>query len=164
MIPMYHKLAVLSLLALVVSVSLLGTLSFQSSSYQVQSAANKSPSAFRIELFRNLALTHRIRNGRAVEGSTVYVDVVLLDARGNPVNYTGTGLLQLTLALSAGTISATNVYISSGHSDTEGSFGGILWTLPSHAGLKVDINSTASINGKVIYGSASLITVRHRYI
>ena len=168
---------VLSLLVLFVSTSFLGNSSFQSSSYRRQSEAQlnlsvgganmthitkKSPLAFKIEFFTDAALTHRIRNGRAVEGSTLYLDIILINAHRNPVNYSGSPQLQVTLSISAGALSATNVWISPGHSDTESSFGGIIWLLPSSAGLRISINCSAIYDGRIIFGEASLTTVRHR--
>jgi hypothetical protein len=175
---MHRKVVVLILLVLFVSIGFLESPSLQSSAYHSRteapvhlsveggnlatSIADKSPLAFKIEFFTDPGLTHQIRNGRAIEGSTLYLDVVLVDSHRKPVDFSGSGLLLVTLSISAGAISATNVYITPGHSDTQSSFGGILWVLPSTAGLRISIDSSASYNGKLIFGAASLTTIGHR--
>jgi len=158
-----RKIALSSLAALVV-VGILGglffqTVAFQSTNVSGTSSTSKIPTAFKIEFFTNVAMTNRIRNGRAVEGSAVYVNLILVDAQGNPVRYRGSGLLEVTVSVSHGLLSATNVYISPGYSSTGKSFGPIQWVLPSSAGLRISINSSASFDGHLIFGKASLSTV-----
>ena len=149
-------------LFLFIGISLLASSSAASFSFAARSTSTSSstPTAFRVELFSNSALTHRIRHGHAPAGSTLYVDVVLINAQGNPIDYSGSGLLLVVLSATSGSLSATDVYIVPGHSDTASSFGGILWALPSSVGLKTCLSSTASIGGAAISGKACLITTK----
>jgi len=83
----------------------------------------------------------------AVPGSALYVDATLSDAYGNPITLaSNANTIQVNLASSAGTLSATSVYITATHSDTGKSFGAVVWTLPSTTG-SVTISATAVVNG-----------------
>ena len=70
---------------------------------------------------------------KAVNGTTLYLDVSLADKYGNPTTDTFSYQIQITLA-GPGKFSATNVYIKSGGTDTAASFGPILWTAPNAFG------------------------------
>lgn len=158
-----RKFLVLSLLSLL-TVGVLGGLLSASSAFQSQGSIanptlNEGPLHFRIEFFTNVAMTHRIGNGRAVEGSAVYLNIFLVNAKGEPVHFPGSDFLQITIQISSGTISATNVYIGSGSSNTGKSFGPIQWFLSASTGIKVIVNSTADYDSYQIFGRGVLHTV-----
>ncbi|MDE1858423.1 MAG: hypothetical protein KGI26_05105 [Thaumarchaeota archaeon] len=96
--------------------------------------------SLRLKTFFNSALT--LPTTHAVNGSQLYVDITLADKYGNPT--TNSFNYQIQIALSgSGSFSATNVYISSGCSDTAGvtsvcasAFGPILWTAPNTFGAQ----------------------------
>ena len=70
---------------------------------------------------------------KAINGSTLYVDVSLADRYGNPTTDTFNYQIQIQLS-GPGKFSATNVYIKSASKDTAASFGPILWTAPNAFG------------------------------
>ena len=96
--------------------------------------------SLRLKTFFDSALT--LPATHAVNGSQLYVDITLADKYGNPT--LNTFAYQIQIALSGpGSFSATNVYISSGCSDTAGvtsacasAFGPILWTAPNTFGAQ----------------------------
>jgi hypothetical protein len=65
------------------------------------------------------------------------------------------------LAASVGALSATQVYIQAHQLSTNatGSFGAILWTLPTTIGTVATITASANVNGKAVQGTGSLTTV-----
>jgi hypothetical protein len=90
-----------------------------------------------------------------VLASTVYIDVNLVDAYNNTATNTGQGQIQITLAASGGALSATNVYIPSGESDTLSGFGVIAWTVPNSPGT-LTLTATATVNGNPVKATAKL--------
>jgi len=111
-------------------------------------------SLFTVYLFNYFYKTHEAATS-TVFGATVTVDVQLVDAYGNNAVNSGVNQIQVTLAPTGGVLSATNVYIPSGGSDTNSSFGPIDWTVPSTAG-SLTIKATGVINGVPETGSATL--------
>ena len=87
---------------------------------------------------------------KAATGSTLYVDVTISDAYGNAATNTAKTQIQISLVASCGSgcpLSATNVYIASGGSDTNSSFGPITWTVPSTIGANVSLTASGVLNG-----------------
>ena len=93
-----------------------------------------------------------------VAGLTLYVDVSLSDGFGNTVTNTSPNQIQITLTPSAGVMSATNVYITSGASDTKGSFGPIAWTLPS-SGTSLNLKASGVVGGVLVSNTATMTVV-----
>jgi len=96
-----------------------------------------------------------------VAGLIVYPDGTLADKYGNVVVNTQPYQAQILLTPSAGTLSATTVYIKSGGSDTYSSFGAIAYYTPSSASVGTVLTLTASGNvaGNNVQGSASLTVI-----
>jgi hypothetical protein len=92
-----------------------------------------SAAALVLKTYFDPALAHSTT--KAVNGTTLYVDVSLADKYGNPTTNTFTYQIQIQLS-GPGTFSATNVYIQSGKTDTSNSFGPILWTAPNTFGAQ----------------------------
>ena len=94
------------------------------------------PAKMIITTYFDAALTEQTTHAVNTAGTQLYVNIGLADQYGNPT--TNTLGYQLQIALSGpGAFSATNVYIKSGATDTEGSFGPILWTTPTTLGAAV---------------------------
>jgi hypothetical protein len=94
---------------------------------------------------------------KTVSGQTDYLNVVLADYWGNPAT-NGAGQIQITLAISpssAGTLSASQVYIQNGVVDTKHSFGTITFVVNSGVTGSVTITAT----GSLYKGSATLTIV-----
>jgi hypothetical protein len=97
---------------------------------------------------------------KSVTGQNVYLDVYLVDYWGNAVTCTATscgGQLQIALAASpasAGTFSATSVYIAQGKSDTLNSFGTITFAVSATAALGV-----VTISGTGFYSGSGMLTL-----
>ena len=98
---------------------------------------------------------------KAVNGSTIYVSLELADAYGNPVKVAAGQQIQITLKTTAGLLSATTVYISSGDYATNqtGSFGPVAWTLPAAIGVASTLSATAVVNGHAVSGTSAVLTV-----
>ncbi|HXW37863.1 MAG TPA: hypothetical protein VEJ36_08195 [Nitrososphaerales archaeon] len=96
-----------------------------------------------------------------VTGQTVYPDATLADAYGNVVTVPGVIQAQIELSASAGSLSATTVYIKAGGSDTYSSFGAVAYYTPSGAavGTVLTLTATGVVAGKSVSGSASLTVV-----
>jgi len=96
-----------------------------------------------------------------VNGSTAYVDAAYADAYNNLVTSAPSNQIQIGLAASVGALSATQVYIQANQLSTNasGSFGSILWTLPSTVGTTATITASANVNGKAVQGTGSVTTV-----
>jgi len=96
-----------------------------------------------------------------VNGSTAYADAAYADAFNNLVTTAPSNQIQIGLVASVGALSATQVYIASGQLSTNasGSFGSILWTLPSTVGTTATLTASANVNGKAVQGVGTLTTV-----
>ena len=140
--------------------------------------------SIKLKAYFNSALTQPTTHG--VNASKLYLDITLADKYGNPTTNPFTYQIQITLS-GPGTFSATNVYISSGCSDTAGvttpctsAFGPILWTAPNAFGAQTlsakstfptvtdtvtlvsatptfSVKSPAPLNG-VIYAGSTAVT------
>jgi hypothetical protein len=90
---------------------------------------------------------------------TLYVNVAIADAYGNTVTVSPPSpQVQITLSASSGLLSATTVYISSGKSDTNSSFGTIQFTAPSSTG-SVTLSASGVYNGNSISSTATVTVV-----
>jgi DsbC/DsbD-like thiol-disulfide interchange protein len=110
-----------------------------------------------ITTYKDAALTektHRVRTG-----GTLYVVVSLRDKSGHPVVWNGPGLLQITLSASAGVLSATNVFITPGTSNTAAGFGLILYVAPSSPGVQ-HLRASAVLSGQLQTAKERIIVVR----
>jgi len=86
----------------------------------------------------------------AATGATIYVDVTISDAYGNVATNTAVTQIQIALTASCAAtcpLSATNVYIPSGGSDTFSSFGPITWTMPGTIST-VTLSASGVLSGK----------------
>lgn len=85
----------------------------------------------------------------AATSASLYVDVTIADAYGNPATNTGVNQIQISLVASCAStcpLSASTVYIPSGGSDTYGSFGAVVWTMPSTTGA-VTLTASGVLGG-----------------
>jgi len=95
----------------------------------------------------------------SVPGGTLYVDVSLADAYGNPVTLAAyANTIQVNLAATEGTLSVTSAYITAGHSDTGTSFGAVVWTMPSATGSST-LTASGVVNGKAIVNTEAVTIV-----
>ncbi len=91
-----------------------------------------------------------------VSSGTLYLDVTLVDAYGNDVTLAANAnTLQVNLAASTGLLSATNVYITAGHSTTGSSFGAVIYTAPSTLGT-AKITATGVVAGQAVSGETTI--------
>ncbi len=94
-----------------------------------------------------------------VSSGTLYLDATLVDAYGNTVTLSSNAnTIQVNLAATAGTLSATSVYITAGHSDTGGSFGAVIYTAPSSTG-SLTIKASGVVAGKAVTGTSTITVV-----
>jgi len=99
-----------------------------------------------------------------VNGTTAYISAAYADAYGNLVTVAPTNQIQIGLAASAGSLSATQVYIAANDLSTNATaptvgFGSILWTLPNTVGTTATVTGSANVNGRAVQGVASVVTV-----
>ena len=97
----------------------------------------------------------------AATGATIYVDVTISDAYGNVALNTAITQIQIGLSASCAAtcpLSATNVYIPSGGSDTAFSFGPITWTMPTSLGA-VTLRASGVLGGKSVTSAPASIGV-----
>lgn len=82
----------------------------------------------------------------AVNGSTLYIDVSITDAYGNLATNPGPGTIQITLAASAGLLSATTVYIPNGGTDltSAGGQGLVYWVMPASIGTTATLKASGA--------------------
>jgi hypothetical protein len=96
---------------------------------------------------------------KSVPSLGLFVDVIISDAYGNLATNPGPGQIQITLTATGGTLSATNVYIPFGASDTAGSFGSIVWTMPSSVGQNVTLTASGVLSGQSKSSSPYTVSV-----
>ena len=92
---------------------------------------------------------------KTVAGQTDYLDVVLTDFWGNPTANSG-GQVQIALAFSptsAGSLSATSVYIKAGVTDTQASFGTITFVINS------GVTGSIAITASGFYAGSGALTI-----
>lgn len=101
------------------------------------------PATFIVSTFFDAAQT--VPTIVSVGGQNIYIDISINDIFGNRATNPG-NQIQISLSASAGTLSATSVYIASSRSDTHTapSFGSILLTLPSSIAVGTVVTITAS--------------------
>jgi parallel beta-helix repeat protein len=87
-----------------------------------------------------------IQTSRVPISGTLYLVVSLRDSAGNPVVWSGPIPLQITLSVRAGVLSATNIWITQGNSNTSISFGLVLYLAPSSPGAR-NIEASAVLSG-----------------
>jgi len=99
--------------------------------------------------------------GYVVGGTIVYPDATLADKFGNSVTNTSPFQIQVALTVSAGTLSAYNVYINHNGYDTWSSFGADAYYTPSSAavGTTLTVSASGVVGGSQVSGSGSLTTV-----
>ena len=93
----------------------------------------------------------------AFTDKVLYVDVFLVDQYGNVAENTFGAQIQIALAASAGTLSASAPYIASGSSDTAifPSFGPVTWTTAGTAPTAITLTATANIPGNSIASTST---------
>jgi len=94
----------------------------------------------------------------AATSGSLYVDVTISDQYGNVALNSEITAIQITLAATAGTLSATTVYINHLASDTASSFGPVTWTMPSAVG-SASLTASGVLAGKSITSAPNSITV-----
>jgi len=94
----------------------------------------------------------------AATGATLYVDVTISDIYGNVAINDEATAIQVNLASTAGTLSATVVYIDHNAADTASSFGPITWTMPSSIG-SASLTASGVLEGKPITSAPKTIGV-----
>jgi len=82
-----------------------------------------------------------------VNGTSVFVDVSISDAYGNPTTVPSGHQIQLNLATSVGTLSATTIYLTGGSSDTYGVLGAVQWSMPKTVGTSVILSAGGVLSG-----------------
>ncbi|HUI86350.1 MAG TPA: hypothetical protein VLY21_04260 [Nitrososphaerales archaeon] len=111
--------------------------------------ASSTPTATRVRLvittYKDAGLTRMTHRVRA--GETLYVVVGLQDQSGRPFVWNGSSALQIALSASAGSLSATSVYITPGTSNTTAGFGLIVYFAPPSAGTQ-HMAASATLLGK----------------
>jgi len=125
------------------AVLLIAALSF---TLPAASASASSSAHLKITTYSNAGLT--VVSSRVHSGGSLYVVVGLVDRAGKPVVWTSTSQLLITLSVNGGVLTATDVFITAGNSNTSASFGLILYTAPSTPGFR-HITGTATIAGVV---------------
>jgi len=95
----------------------------------------------------------------AVGGLTLWIDGIFADSYGNTATNPGPNAVQVTLAASAGVLSATTVYIPAGGSDTLFSFGAIAWTIPAGSGTSLTLTASGVVSGTAVSGTKTFSTV-----
>ena len=94
-----------------------------------------------------------------VPSGTLYLDATLVDAYGNMVTLaSNANTIQVNLGATAGTLSATSVYITAQHSTTGSSFGAVIYTAPSATG-SLTITASGVVAGKAVTGTSTLTVV-----
>jgi hypothetical protein len=116
------------------------------------------PAGFKIKLFFNSAMTQPVGT-KVAAGATIFVNVAIVDKFGNPSSNPGPAAIQITLSASAGTLSATTVYIPTGGTDTASSFGPISWTMPTSEGTSVTLTASGVLGGSPAQASRTVTTV-----
>jgi hypothetical protein len=117
-----------------------------------------SAAKLNVKLYYDSGLATAITNGRAVNGTDIFINAILQDAYGNTVTNNG-GQIQLTISVSAGgVISASTVYIPTGDSDTYTGFGTITWTTSSSLGSET-VSFSGVVAGNTVSGSKSITVV-----
>jgi len=129
-----------------------GVLAASGDSAEVVTVAG-SAAGLLVEFFYNPKITQTATD--TIFGSTVYVDVTLVDAYNNVAVNTGSNQIQINLTPSAGVLSATSVYIKSDQSDTNSSFGAIAYTVPGTA-QTLTLSASGVVNGLAVHGSSPL--------
>ena len=89
------------------------------------------------------------RTSHVQEGGSLYLVVSLLDQHGKPYVWASTPDLLITLSAGKGVLSATDVFILMGSSNTYSSFGLVLYEAPSSCG-PVHIDATAVVSGVIM--------------
>jgi hypothetical protein len=129
---------------LAITVILIAALSF---GIPTAYASASSPSVhLRISTYSNPGLT--MPSSKVHPGGSLYVVVSLVDKAGKPVVWTLSKPLLITLSVSGGVLTATDVFITAGNSNTSASFGLILYTAPTSHGIK-HLTASATISGAV---------------
>jgi len=136
-------------------VSLTADLANSTDSANVLTIAN-TPATFTVLTYYDSGLTTSATH--AATGATLYVDVTISDKYGNVAVNSAITAIQINLAATAGTLSATVVYIKSAASDTASSFGPITWTMPSSIG-SASLTATGVLSGKSITSAPNTIGV-----
>ena len=96
----------------------------------------------------------------AVNGTSVYVDVSIADAYGNPVLANpGPNQIEVTVATSAGLLSVSHAYITLGFPDTYSSLGWIAWTMPTSIGTGVTLTASGVLAGVLATATYKITTV-----
>ena len=121
-----------------------------------------APATFHVEVkytsgTLNDGATASIKN--SVNGTTVYVNVFITDAYGNYATNPGPNQIQVSLTPSAGVLSATTVYITSGAADTKTIIGAIAWTLPPTFAKGITLTASGVLSGHTTSGKATVNTV-----
>ena len=115
-----------------------------------------TPATFTVLTYYDSTLTTPATH--AATGASLYVDVTISDIYGNVAQNTELTAIQVTLSATAGTLSATTVYINHLASDTASSFGPITWTMPSAVGT-ASLTATGVLSGKSITSAPNTIGV-----
>jgi hypothetical protein len=114
-------------------------------------------SKFTISTFYDSGDVNPATNGAS--GANLYVDVSMTDAYGNTATNPSGQQIQIQLATSAGTLSVTTAYITTGHSDTFSSLGPITLTLPTAVGTTVTLTASGVLNGKTTTATDSVAVI-----
>jgi hypothetical protein len=112
----------------------------------VQSSSTAAGIHLVITTFKDSGMTRQTHRVHA--GGTLYVVVGLEDRTGNPVIWNGQTPLQITLSATAGLLTATNVYITPGTSNTAAGFGLIAYSAPSSPGVQ-HLQASAILSGRL---------------
>ncbi len=116
------------------------------------------PTGFKIMKSFDLPYSQPI--GRfAVGGWTAHLDIQLTNSSGMVVQNPGPTNIQVNLVASAGTLSSSTAYISSGKQDTSATFGDIAWILPVSVGQNVSIIAVGVLSGAGANTSTSVTIV-----
>ena len=94
-----------------------------------------------------------------VNGTSVYVDVSIADAFGNPADNPGPNQIEMTLSTTSGLLSVAHAYITVTNPDTFSSLGWVAWTMPVSIGTGVTITATGVLSGKSVSTTDKVTTV-----
>ena len=93
------------------------------------------------------AASGNLVGSHAAAGATVYVDVSISDAYGNPATNPGPNQIQINLVAPGSTLSVTNAYITTANPDTYVSLGWVAWTFPATVGTAVTLTASGVLSG-----------------
>jgi hypothetical protein len=117
-----------------------------------------APAQFVLKVYFDNAKVSSVKSN-AVNGSTLFVNVLLSDAFGNAAINSLGEQVQVLVTTSTGLLSITSAYVNATTYDTWTSMGPIAWTLPSSIGTPVVLTASGVYAGVAFTTSKTVTTV-----